>query len=277
MRTLCGTVPVSHEIINLPEVPVGRVVAMVNSKGGAGKTTAVVECAYQAGKNGRTVLVVDLDPQGNATEMLTASLKHPGTIFDLFVDKDGAMPIGNVVAPALEAWPNVLVVPASGNMSTVDAHLGSRAGKERILRRILQPVREAFDLVLIDLGPAADFLMLNALVAADVYHVPTDLSEFTLKGLETVQDLAEDVRASGVHPGIRFDGIHVSGFHKGHSHAVVGLVRELEIQIGGPVTVRVPHSAKVIDSQRQHRPVGAIDPEGPIAKAYATLTERFFQ
>lgn len=258
------------------EVRMSRVIAVVQEKGGSGKTTAVVECAYQAGLRGRTVLVVDLDPQGNATSMLTGVTSHPKSIFDLFTDKDGKIPLVDVVTEALPAWPHVHVIPASGNMSTVDGLLGNRAGKERILLRILQPIRDKIDLILIDLGPAADFLTLNALVAADTYHVPAELSEYTLGGFQTVQELAEDVRASGANPNLKFGGVHLSGYHKGGSYGVRDLEVKLQLALSGEaVVVKVPHSSKVIESQAQHKPVGLIDPTGRVSEAYRTLTDRF--
>lgn len=248
-----------------------QVIAIVNEKGGAGKTTTIVECAYQAGIREKTVLVIDLDPQANLTDMVLGERLDP-SIFDLFI---GTKEILDVIKPASDHWPNVLVVPGSPRMATVDGHLGNRSAKDRILRKILLPIRDRFDLVLIDLGPAADYLTINALVAADVYHIPADLSEYTLAGVQTTMDLANDVIGSGANPTLRFSGVHISGFHKAHSHGVRNLSTKLDALIGGTVSIRIPHSSKVIESQGQHKPVGMIDPDGRVSLAYQALTHHF--
>jgi chromosome partitioning protein len=256
----------------------GRIVACVNEKGGSGKTTAVIECAYHAGMQGKNVLVVDLDPQGNATWMLTGRNDIVPNIFDLFTSKLTNLPLSDVVVSALEAWPNVDVLPASGNMATVDAYLGTRAGKEKILKRLLAPIRDNIDLILIDLGPAADSLTLNAMVAADVYHVPADLSGYTVSGINTIHVLAADARDSGANPNLAFGGIHLSAYQKGGSYGVMDLEKALQtVSLGHKIDIRVPNSTKVIESHMKNRPVGSIDPDGRVSQAYKALTERFFQ
>jgi chromosome partitioning protein len=208
--------------------------------------------------------------------MLTGKEQFDKTVFDLFLDREGKEVVADIVQPALDGWPNTYVIPGSGKMANVDSHLGHRPGKERILRKMLQPIKANIDLVLIDLGPAADFLTLNALVAADLYHVPTDLSEYTLTGLITTQELANEVRVSGANPDLKFAGIHLSGFHKGGSYGVRGLEKKLNDLVGTDrIDIRVPHSSKVIESQGQHKPVGLIDPEGKVSQAYKLLIERF--
>lgn len=252
-----------------------KVIAVCNEKGGAGKTTTIAECSYQAGIRDKKVLVVDLDPQANITDMLLSARPEP-SIFDLFIGT-AKMTLRDVVKPASDHWPNVLVIPGSANMSTVDGQLGHRSGKDRILKKILEPVRDMFDLVLIDLGPAADFLTINALVAADVYHMPADLSEYTVTGLQTINALAEDVRASGANPTLRCAGVHLSGYHKANSYGVRGLEDRLRAVIPRPIDIKVPHSSKVIESQALHRPVGLIDPDGKVAQAYYRLTDSFLE
>lgn len=248
----------------------GKVIAFVQEKGGSGKTTATVECAYQAGKAEHTVLVIDLDPQANATEMLLGEVpSEHTTIFDLFL---GNASLNEALMPALEAWPNTLVLPGSPRMSTVFGHLGNRSGQDRILRKLIQPVRDHFSLILIDLGPAIDQLTINALVAADTYHIPADLSNYTLSGIESILRVAEDVCYSEANPTLRFEGVHLAGFHKGGAHAIIDLKKQIEDVVGKPIITAVPHSVKVVQSQREHKPVGLIDPEGKVAQAYSTLT-----
>jgi chromosome partitioning protein len=228
-----------------------------------------VECAYQAGNQQHTVLVIDLDPQANATEMMLGEVPAEGTIFDLFL---GTKTLNDVLKPALDAWPNTLLVPGSPRMSTVFAHLGGKSGQDRILRKLLQPVRDYFGVILIDLGPAIDQLTINAMVAADVFHIPADLSNYTLSGIQSILRVADDVIDSDANADLKFGGVHLAGFHKGGAHAIRDLKSSIEDTTRSRVIAHVPHSVKVVQSQRDHKPVGLIDPQGNVALAYATLT-----
>lgn len=255
----------------------GRVVAVVNEKGGVGKTTAVLECAYQAGAAGQLVLVVDCDAQANATRMLLGGMADGVAerlgLFDLMTSTRGPE-LAQVLAPAVDAWPSVMLVPADQRLGTIEAHLASRISREGILRRLLAPVREAFDLILLDLGPTIGVLTYNALVAADGYLVPTDLSRYSQAGMRTVRQVADMVRSSGANEALRFLGVFVAGFQKGISLSVRSLLSDLGDEYKDRLLeTRIPHSVRVTDSQGLGQPVGRFAPDTPVGRSYRALYE----
>lgn len=257
------------------------ITAFTNEKGGVGKTTSVLEVAYAAGKSGKTVLVVDLDPQGNATRMLLGvkgQLNIEPSVFDLFKDKDPSVALHQVIRSAVDDWPNVLVMPASSRMATIEGHLVQRSGKDSILRRILAPIKGKIDLILIDLKPAADFLALNALVAADNYVIPVDLSEYSSDGMQTIHELAKDVIDAEVNPNLKFLGAFFTSYHKGGSKSVRALEKDLKENIASKLTdVKVPHSVKVLESQQARKPVGLMSPDCSVAVAYKSLSDQILK
>lgn len=251
----------------------GRVISIVNQKGGVGKTTSLVEMLFQAGNLGKKCLAVDLDPQSNATKMLTGEEWDP-SVYDLLIGQNKALTLRDVVQPASQDWPNVIVLPASKMLGTVEPHLLTRMNRERVLKNLLAPVRDAFDLILIDLPPTVNQLTVNALVASDAYIVPTDVSEYARDGVRTVKDTADAIRESGNNPDLEFIGVFFTSFQKGGAHAVRQLVEDLVDDYGAKVLgTRVPDSVKVTESQKARRPVGALDPEHAVSRAYAQLME----
>ncbi len=256
-----------------------KVIAFTNEKGGVGKTTSVLECAYQAGSRGKSVLVIDLDAQANATRMLLGGMAQEDEsrrlgVFDLLTDTTAQATLATALVAAVAAWPNTLLVPADARLGTIDPHLAPRLNREGILRRLLAPLRERFDLVLIDLAPAMTVLTLNALVAADAYVVPTDLSKYSQKGIRTVETVADIIRSSGNNPDLKMLGIFVSGYHKGIARSVRALLAELGTEYQERLlSVRVPHSVTVTESQSLGQPVGRFAPESPVAQSYKALFE----
>ena len=250
-----------------------KIVSIVNQKGGVGKTTSLVEMLFQAGRLGKKCLAVDLDPQSNATKMLTGEEWDP-SIYDLLVGQNRTLTLADVLKPASQDWPNTIVLPASKMLGTVEPHLLTKMNRERILKTLLAPIRDAFDLILIDLPPTVNQLTVNALVASDAYIVPTDVSEYARDGVRTVKETADAVRDSGNNPNLEFIGVFFTSFQKGGAHAVRQLVQDLVDDYGVKVLpTRIPDSVKVTESQKARRPVGALDPDHAVSKAYAQLME----
>lgn len=256
-----------------------RTIAVLNEKGGVGKTTTIIELAFQLGNAGKNVLVVDLDSQENCTKMLLGKKMSESldegtvTVFDAFIDQKNKVNLVDLLIPAIEAWQNTLVLPSDCRLATVSDHLHSRLNKEHILKNILSKIKDNFDYILIDLSPLMNVLTINALVAADYYLVPTDLSVYSQKGMRTIHEVAAMIKESGNNPNLELLGVVVTSFQKGGSNAVRALLEELEEEYKDKLlSVRIPDSVKVIESQRQKSPVGLFAPESNVALAYKELS-----
>ena len=180
--------------------PTARLIALVNQKGGCGKTTTAVNLAACLAVSKRRVLLIDLDPQANATVSLGVD---PGrltrTIYQVLIDEplEGgtASDLQSVIVPS--NVPNLDIVPSSIDLAAAELELSARIGRENSLRKKILPVRERYDYILIDTPPSLGLLTLNALVACEEIVIPIQTHYYALLGmrqlLRTLKVVREEV------------------------------------------------------------------------------------
>ena len=181
----------------------GHVVAVVNQKGGVGKTTTAVNLGAALAISGRTVLLIDADPQGNLTSGLGLRGKRgsAGTVYEALVsDSDMAA----CILPTEIA--NLFAVPSDRNLTGAEIELVSLPDRERRLLRALQPIRSRFEFVIIDCPPSLGLLTLNALVASDAVLIPLHCEYFALEGLADLVGTLKRVR-SALNPSLDIEGV----------------------------------------------------------------------
>lgn len=169
----------------------GRVIAITNQKGGVGKTTTCVNLAASMAATGRAVLLVDLDPQGNAT-MASGIDKNDveKTTYDVLVDE---VPIRDVMIESKTA--GYAVVPSNSDVTAADVQLIQVFARELRLRKALAAIRDSFDYVFIDCPPSLSLLTVNALCAADSVIVPMQCEYFALEGIASLTETIRELRA----------------------------------------------------------------------------------
>ena len=181
----------------------GRVIAVANQKGGVGKTTTAINLATSLALAGQKVLLVDVDPQGNLTSGvgLKGSRADDGTIYEaMLTDAD---PASFLLDTQVQ---NLSLIPADRNLTGAEIELVSMPQREHRLRRVLDPLRERFDLIFVDCPPSLGLLTLNALVAADAVLIPLHCEYFALEGLADLVATMRRVRG-GLNPALDIEGV----------------------------------------------------------------------
>lgn len=167
-----------------------QIFAVANQKGGVGKTTTAVNlCAYLAGAGCR-VLLVDSDPQANATTSLGIDPRKPGTsLYDVLIDN---RPVREAVTAT--TLPGLSLVPANLDLAGAEVEMAARMAREQLLSKALQPLHDAYDYVIIDDPPSLGLITINGLTAADGIVIPVQCEYLALEGLSQLLNTIQQVR-----------------------------------------------------------------------------------
>ena len=248
-----------------------RVLSISNQKGGVGKTTTAINLATALAAIGERVLILDLDPQGNASTGLgVPRQKRAVTVYDVLM---GEAPLMD--AAMATALPGLMLVPADADLSGVELELGQQAGRSFRLRDALMPLREdtgkdRFTYVLIDCPPSLNLLTVNAMAAADAVLVPLQCEFFALEGLTQLMRTVELVRGS-LNPSLEIQGVVLTMYDRRNalSDQVANDVRS---HFGDKVyTTMIPRNVRVSEAPSFGKPVLIYDLKCAGSQAYLKL------
>jgi chromosome partitioning protein len=248
-----------------------RVMVVANQKGGVGKTTTTVNLAAALAQHGLRVLVLDLDPQGNASTALSVE-HHRGTpsTYDALVD---GVPLADVVQASAEI-DGLFVVPATIDLAGAEIELVSMVAREGRLRKALHahPLvfgegEDRLDYVLIDCPPSLGLLTLNALVAGDEMLIPIQSEYYALEGLGQLLETVEMVRAH-LNPTLRVSTI-VLTMYDARTRLSAGVADEVRQHFGDQVlSTAIPRSVRISEAPSYGQTVMTYDPGSPGALSY---------
>lgn len=246
-----------------------RIYTLVNQKGGVGKTTTAINLGAFLAKSGQKVLIVDLDPQANATSCLGVD-KHSvknGTYEALL----GITPatVGLLSNPAL----GLTLLPSSLSLAGAEVELVSQSGRDMRLKQALDPLLERFDYILIDCPPSLSLLTVNGLVAAkDGVIIPVQCEYLALEGVGQLMQTLQRIRQS-LYPALKVRGVVMTMFES-RAHLSTDVVSEIKKHFPDQVfSIIVPRSIRLAEAPSYGLPISVYAPSSTGAQAYSALAQ----
>ena len=251
-----------------------KITAICNQKGGVGKTVTAVNLGIGLAREGKKVLLVDMDAQGS----LTASLgyQRPDQMENTLATILGRIILDEPVSPGegiLHQAEAVDLLPANIELSGLEVTLVNTMSRETILREYLNSVREQYDVILLDCCPSLGMLTINALAAADQVLIPMQAHYLSIKGLEQLIRTISNVKRK-INPGLEIAGILITmaDLRTTYSREIIKLLRNSygdKLRIFNSI---IPQSIRAAETSAEGRSIYLHDPAGKVSAAYASLT-----
>lgn len=245
-----------------------HVIAIINQKGGVGKSTTAVNLSAALGESKKKVLVIDFDPQGNATSGFGIEKESlHGDIYDAI---SGRCDLGDVILETVE--PTVFIVPSTISLAGAEIELVTTENRETVLRRLIEPLKDNFDYVFIDCPPSLGVLTVDALVAADSLLIPIQCEFYALEGLTKLLESMKMVKAH-LNPDLEIIGVLMT-MYDGRTTLSKQVVDEVQ-KFFGKKTFKtvIPRNVKLSEAPSHGLPVNHYSRMSRGALAYGKLAK----
>ena len=241
-----------------------RIIAIVNQKGGVGKTTTAVNLAACLANIGKTPLLIDLDPQGNASSGLGVKAGKK-TVYGALL---GEVPLQETVRPTCQT--RLSCVPSDIRLSGAELELANMNRREFRLRGILEPIASAYDYILIDCPPSLNLLTVNALCASGRVLIPIQCEYYALEGVSSLLNTITRVRKA-FNPDLEIEGILLTMLD-GRTNLGLQVVAEVKKHFKKQVfSTVIPRNVKLSEAPSHGLPIHLYDPRSVGAEAYSAL------
>lgn len=248
-------------------------IAVANQKGGVGKTTTSVSLAACLAEMGKRVLLVDFDPQANATSGLGVEKADGGSAYEALI---GEKPLAEFIVPT--GLPNLDVIPSEVDLAAAEIAV---ARSEQYLQRFqsaLTPLHDAnrYDFIVVDCQPSLGILTMNAMAAVDCILVPIQCEYYALEGLTVIMKVIHQIRESGANPTLDLEGIVMTMFTR--TRLAEQVIDEVRKHFGEKVYETViPRNVRLSEAPSFGKPITVYDSSSPGSTAYRILAQEFLK
>mgnify|MGYP001623669242 FL=1 len=248
----------------------GKIISFTNQKGGVGKTTTCINLAAYVAAMGKKVLVLDLDSQGNATSGLGIEKnKDLKTIYDVI---SGDTSLDEVIKPTL--LENLDIIPATVDLAGAEIEMVQMPQREKIIKGILEPVKNSYDFIMIDCPPSLGLITVNALTASDSIIIPIQCEFFPLEGLTQLMNTIKLIKYH-LNPTIDIEGVVMTMKDK-RSNLTAQVSDEILKFFGKRVFFTyIPRNIRLAEAPSHGEPILVYEPYSKGAEAYMSLAEEF--
>lgn len=251
----------------------GKIIAFANQKGGVGKTTTCVNVATYMALMGKKVLILDLDPQGNATSGVGINkTKDLKTIYDLI---GGDSAYEDVIKTTVVD--NLYLIPSTVDLAGAEVELIQLPQREKIIKKILDEIKASYDFILIDCPPSLGLITVNALTAADSVLIPMQCEFFSMEGITQLMNTIRLIKYRDFNPNLDIEGVVMTMKDK-RSNFTTQVGNEVVKFFKQKVYITtIPRNVRVAEAPSHGLPVALYDANSKGAEAYLSLTEEILK
>lgn len=250
----------------------GKIIAFANQKGGVGKTTTCINVATYMALMGKRVLILDIDPQGNATSAVgITKTKDLKTIYDLI---DGQSSYDEVIQPTIVE--NLFIIPSTVDLAGAEVELIQIPQREKVIKRILDEIKESYDFILIDCPPSLGLITVNALTAADSVLIPMQCEFFSMEGITQLMNTIRLIKYH-LNPDLEIEGVVMtmkdkrSNFTNQVSNEIIKFFNK------SVYLTTIPRNIRLAEAPSHGLPVALYDANSKGAEAYLSLAEEILK
>jgi len=247
-----------------------KIVALANQKGGVGKTTTAINLGASVAACERRVLLVDIDPQSNATSGLGVTEANP-SMYDVLIEN---MPLRDIIRPT--EIPTLFIAPSSVDLVGAEVELRDAIGREYYLKRVIEPIAAEYDYILIDSPPSLGLLTVNGLTAANSVLVPLQAEYFALEGVSQLLSTIDRVKGA-VNPSLDVEGIVLTMYDE-RMNLARQVAEEVRNHFGEKLYKTViPRNVRLSEAPSFGKPIILYDIRSRGSEAYVSLAREFIQ